>query len=173
MSNNRIYSILACEVVPKMLVRDMLIGISREWVPVDRCYTYGLKRVIVFGGTPKPGTSPWSYVLLPTDLIDVQLPGLSPRLLCSCCNGDGCGDTQEVHDYQTAPWHKHSKHCLVYYLRLRLWPVGTSWDPISKCWLLGSIAVSRADVKRAFAPYLPSDARVLRAAFCESADAQI
>lgn len=159
----RIYPIPARDVVPGML----LFGDQVVRVQVT------CRRVTVFRaveGRKRPACSSFS---IHAEDVEVTLPGWSPReSLCSCCGGNGCGDAQEVHDHRTAGWRTHRADCPVHRLRLRLWPVGATWEPVGECWLLpisehASAAVVRVDVERNFAPYPPKVAAKMRAAFYE------
>lgn len=69
--------------------------------------------------------------------VEVTLPGPSPReLLCSCFPIERLPLSEELRAYGRCkgPTEWHDEGCLVRRLRLRLWPVGATWDAERKAW---------------------------------------
>jgi hypothetical protein len=164
-----IYTIPAREVVPGMLVAFVDTGRPMSWVRktvwLVRPHSHIVDRVEIFlvDGQPDslcPGSA---------EEIDVYLPGPSPReLLCSCKSAPCirepvCGGCR---DYRTGNHERHDIDCPVHRLRLRLWPVGATWDGEAWCHVALGWRVFPADLLPADVD-APLNLDEIRAAFCE------
>lgn len=120
--SNRIYTIPAREVVPGLLW--VVDSVPR---PVTAVRLSADNRADIAWRSDKWGIDLTSTVQPDTELC-IQLPGPSPReLLCDCWPGP---DDRLFSD----PWAQHPYDCPVHDLRLRLWPVGATWNSELECW---------------------------------------
>jgi hypothetical protein len=159
----RIYTIPAREVVPGMLLQNIVGG---GWWPVA---TVTLTEYMLDYTQTAPDGEPAGGMTGLRNMVDVTLPGPSPReLLCSCKSAPCirepvCGGCR---DYRTGNHERHDIDCPVHRLRLRLWPVGATWDGEAWCHVALGWRVFPADLLPADVD-APLNLDEIRAAFCE------
>jgi hypothetical protein len=177
---DRVYTIPAREVVPRMLL-EFPVGAQWEWEPVAylracRSLVNGKPCWEAFSLRGYRGSGP--VLLDPDAMVDVRLPdnAKSPReLLCSCRTRVPFVAPDAI---RTLPWREHAKSCPVRKLRLRLWPDALNgepwtWDPgegedqHEMGWWAGDEFVAVAEIRHGWSDGMRLNVAEIRAAFCE------